>query len=412
MTEGGRVKMAGHAVLVATGDELLSGRRREGNCSWLAARLAGAGWTVDRMEVIPDGRGTLEELLGQWVGKADLVVLSGGLGPTHDDCTREALAGFLGTPLELDHRAYDAIVARYPEEMREGLERSRASQGAVPKGARAVHNPAGSALGIAFTEKGTRVYAFPGVPHEFRAMADQELAEDMLARDERLRSLFVVGWAESLLKDRLAPVIARKDLHISILPSPGVIEFVLRGEPWAIGEGEEQIRALVPGDCLPAGASSLPEAILSEASRAGKKIACAESCTGGLVGSAITEVPGSSAVFLGSAVCYSNDAKRDLLSVEEAILRDHGAVSGECALAMAEGARRIFGADVAVSVTGVAGPDGGTAGRPVGTVWFGLAGPGGARSCLRHLSGERWAVRNRAATTALELLWRSLRDMP
>lgn len=402
----------GHAVLVAVGDELLSGLRQEGNCSWLAARLSRAGWVVDRVETVPDGDGALEETIGRWVGTADLLVLSGGLGPTHDDCTREAVARFLRAPLEPDSAAYDVIVARYPEDMRPALECSRSTQSAIPRGARAVHNPAGSALGITFSKDRTRVFAFPGVPNEFRAMAEQELGADMFEHDRRLLSLFVVGWAESLLKDRLAPVIERQDLHISILPSLGVIEFVLRGAPEAIAEAEAQVRALVPGDCLPAGASSIAEAILLEARSAGKSVACAESCTGGLVGGAVTEVPGSSAVFLGSAVCYSDEAKRRVLSVDEAILRDKGAVSEECALAMAEGARALLGADVAVSVTGIAGPDGGSDRKPVGTVWFAAVHSGGSQTVLRHFTGDRWAIRNRATTAALELLWRTLPETP
>ncbi|HCL79786.1 MAG TPA: hypothetical protein DIC53_07455, partial [Synergistaceae bacterium] len=150
----------------------------------------------------------------------------------------------------------------------------------------------------------------------------------------------------------------------------------------------------------------MAEAILLEARSAGKTVACAESCTGGLVGGAVTEVPGSSAVFLGSAVCYSDEAKRRVLSVDEGILRDRGAVSEECARAMAEGARELFGADVAVSVTGIAGPDGGSDKKPVGTVWFAVAHSDGSRPVLRRFTGDRWAIRNRATTAALELLWR------
>ncbi len=396
------------AVLIALGDELLSGVRREGNCGWLAGRLAFAGWKVLRMEIIPDGLGVLEETLGLWIGKADLVVISGGLGPTHDDCTRQALARFLDSPLFVDESAYDKVLSRYPDEMKLNLEACRVSQGSVPAGAMSVHNPLGSALGISFVREGTRVYAFPGVPGEYRAMAEQELWEEMLARDRRMLSVVVAGWPESLLKDRIAPVIEQNDLHISILPSPGVIELVLRGEPSRIKEAEILIRELLPGDCLPEGILTIGEAVLREAGEKGISISCAESCTGGMVGAALTDTPGSSDVFLGSAVCYSNEAKERILSVPAHILEQYGAVSSECAVAMAQGAMRQFGSGMAVSVTGIAGPDGGSVEKPVGTVWFAVAHRNGVSSKQYHFPGDRMHIRNRATNTALQLLRRAL----
>lgn len=394
------------AILIAVGDELLNGLRQEGNCCWLAGKLSKAGWRVDHMEIIPDEHKSLQEALARWVGHSDLLVLSGGLGPTHDDRTRDALASFLCSPLEIDHAAYTAIVSRYPEEMKDLLEKNRSIQGAVPRGARSVHNPEGSALGIAFTHSGTRGFAFPGVPGEFRAMVEQELAEDLLVHDNRMYSLFIVGWPESLLKDRLASVIDRQDLRISILPSFGLIEFVMRGEPSRIAEAEEHVRSLLPDHCLPAGARSLEEAILLEATKKGITIACAESCTGGLVGAALTAIPGSSAIFLGSAVCYSNQAKKNILSVSEALLNQYGAVSSQCAVAMAEGARSVFSADISISVTGIAGPNGGSKEKPVGTVWFATAHSRGAEVQMHPFPGDRTAIRARAATTALVFLWR------
>ncbi len=397
-----------HAVLIALGDELLSGLRQEGNCCWLAEKLTRAGWSVDRIEILSDGGSDLGETLKDLEGKVDLLVLSGGLGPTHDDCTRLTLSRYLSVPLAEDREAYDAVLARYPAERREGLERSREAQSAIPLGSRAVHNPAGSALGIAFARRGTRIYAFPGVPSEFRAMAEQELGEDMLMDDPGMTSLFVVGWPENLLKDHLVPVILQKDLHISILPSPGLIEFVIRGDPSRLQEASAQVRSLLPGDCLPRGASSLQEAVLLEARKRGLTLSCGESCTGGMVGAALTEISGSSEVFLGSAVCYSNEAKKSILSVSEEVLASFGAVSSRCALSMARGARKIYGSDLSLSVTGIAGPDGGTEEKPVGTVWFGTDGFGIEEATMRLFSGNRKAVRIRALMAGLELLWRRI----
>jgi nicotinamide-nucleotide amidase len=399
-----------HAVLIALGDELLSGIRREANCSWLAGRLTRAGWRVDCMEILPDGKDSLPKYLENRVGTTDLLVLSGGLGPTHDDCTREALSSFLKVPLETADEAYDKVIARYPAEMRHLLEKCRDTQGTVPRGTRAVHNPEGSALGIAFEFSGTKVFAFPGVPSEYRAMAEQELASEISPLTNGTASVLVAGWPESLLKDRIAPVISRQELHISILPSPGLVEIFLRGNPADVVRGEDDIRLLVPGDCLPSGARSLEEAVIKGAAQRGLTSACAESCTGGLVGAALTTVPGSSAVFFGSAVCYSNSAKKSILSVSESTLNHFGAVSSQCAAEMAEGALRIFGTDLAVSVTGIAGPEGGSAGKPVGTVWFGIAGKGRTEAVKRLFSGDRDGIRNRASMFALLCLWRKVSE--
>jgi len=399
-----------HAVLIALGDELLSGIRHEGNCSWLAGRLTRAGWRVVCMEILPDGKDSLSKYLKNWVGAADLLVLSGGLGPTHDDCTREAISSYLGVPLERADTAYDAIMARYPAEMRLPLEKCRDTQGSVPRGTRAVHNPEGSALGIAFEVSGTKVYAFPGVPSEYRAMAEQELAPELAPVRNGTASVLVAGLPESLLKDRLAPVISRQELHISILPSPGLVEIFMRGNPADVVQAEADVRLLVPGDCLPSASRSLEEAVIQGAVHRGLKLACAESCTGGMVGAALTSVPGSSAVFFGSAVCYSNSAKKSILSVNKATLNHFGAVSSQCAAEMAEGAVRVFGTDLAVSVTGIAGPEGGSPEKPVGTVWFGIAGKGRTEAVKKLFSGDRNGIRNRASMFALFCLWRKVSE--
>ncbi len=399
------------AILIALGDELLSGARREGNCGWLANRLALAGWRVLRMEIIPDGLGVLEETLSLHVGKADLVVVSGGLGPTHDDCTRTALARFLGVPLQIDHAAYDTILSRYPAELKTTLEMCRSSQGAIPEGTFSIHNPRGSALGIYFIKDTTRIFAFPGVPEEFKAMAEQELAADLLLNDRCMLSVIVVGWPEVLLKDRIGHITANPSLNISILPSPGTVEIILRGAPAAIDEAAHNLRALFPGDCLSEGCFSTAQDLLLTARRKGLTVACAESCTGGLVGAALTDIPGSSDVFLGSAVCYSNAAKQSVLSVSENTIKEYGAVSGECALEMARGAKNQFGSDVALAVTGVAGPAGGTDSKPVGTVWFALAGARAERAFVYNFSGDRNQIRIRATHTALAALRKAILEM-
>jgi nicotinamide-nucleotide amidase len=395
-------------LLLAIGDELLSGIRRDTNCASAAWLFHNAGWKVEEIEIIPDEQNIIVDTLNKWVGRVDLIITSGGLGPTHDDRTRFAIAEYLKCGLEVDNAAYDIISARYVDPIKHWIERSRSTQGLMPTATKSVHNPTGSALGILFESKDTKVYCFPGVPTEYMSMVQQEF-HDILKPSGGWTSIAFVGVAESALKEHLNEIIEKKDLHISILPSFGVVEFVIRGEPEAIAKAEKRARSILPDDCLPHGILNLPEAILFEAERVNRKIAFAESCTGGLIGAAMTEVSGISKIFLGSCVAYDNHSKQVILGVGEDILVDYGAVSSESAAAMALGAGKIYGADYAVSVTGIAGPDGGTESKPVGLVWFGIFGPDGARAFQRVLNGNRTMIRERAKTIALETMWRELR---
>ena len=398
------------AVLAAVGDELLSGVRREGNCAALAWRLHDAGWRVERIEVVPDEPDLIVGLLRHWVGRTDLLVLSGGLGPTHDDRTREALSAYLDSPLRREDALYDRVVGRYDGERRDALEHVRPSQSLVPASAQGLYNPEGSALGIAFEQLGTRVLSLPGVPSEFAAMVRQELSE-LFVPSHRWASVVLAGVSELRAVGRVPEVIADPALQVSVLPSFASVELIVRGDPDRVRAAERLVRERFPDDALPAGCAALQEAVLHEARTGGLTVSCAESCTGGLVQGALTSVPGSSDAFLGGVVTYSNEAKRKILGVPPEILERHGAVSAECARAMAEGALRLYGTDLAVSVTGIAGPEGGSAEKPVGTVWFAVArvGGGGVQSSafLRHLRGDRDGVRERAVGCALSALWRA-----
>ncbi|MDR3265371.1 MAG: nicotinamide-nucleotide amidohydrolase family protein [Synergistaceae bacterium] len=402
------------AVLIAVGDELLSGIRREGNCASLAWRLHDAGWRSVRIEVIPDELPDIADALSRWVGKVDLLVLSGGLGPTHDDKTRAALAEYLGCDLVIDDELYDRVLSRYEATTRERLERSRPLQGAIPRAAKGVYNPAGSALGIYFEKEGTKVWSFPGVPFEFEAMTARELLP-LLPPAHGWESVGIIGVPESLVVGRVAEIIADSRLHISILPSFGLVEFVIRGEAERVGAAARTVRERFAADALPRGCVTLPQAILRTGTEKGLTVSCAESCTGGLVGASMTELPGSSAVFMGSAVVYDNEAKKRVLGVPPSVTERYGAVSAECAGEMARGALGLYGTSVAVAVTGIAGPDGGSAEKPVGTIWFALASrtDGGTecQSFLRRLDGGRELVRERAVRVALSAIWRRMCDL-
>ncbi|MBQ7154194.1 MAG: nicotinamide-nucleotide amidohydrolase family protein [Synergistaceae bacterium] len=402
-----------NAVLAAIGDELLSGARLEKNANFMAQHLLNKSIDLLRIEVIPDTDEAIHDLLSRWVGKTDLLIMSGGLGPTHDDRTRHAIASYLGCGLREEASMYERVLDRVRNDPRRFAytERVRDPQAMIPVSAQAVFNPAGFALGIRFERKGTTVIALPGVPMEYQAMTRQELPE-IFAPDEKhcWASVIILNIPEMTIAERIPEVISNSALHVSILPAFPQVELIIRGEPKAVAEAERLTRSRFRDDVLPQGCGSLAEAVLYEARFRGARISCAESCTGGLIGAALTEIAGSSDVFNGSAVTYSNEAKNNILGVKAATLEEHGAVSEECAREMAEGALRIYDADFAVSVTGIAGPDGGSETKPVGTVCFGFASDRGTITITRRLPGNREEIRIRTVRFALSELWRMIHN--
>ncbi len=397
------------AVLAAIGDELLSGARLEKNASFMAKHFHNHGWNVKRIEVISDEESEILSLLSRWVGNTDLLIISGGLGPTHDDKTRYAIAKYLDCELSPNDDMYNMVLERvkdYPERYAY-TEKCRNPQAYIPVKCSAVFNPVGFALGMKFQQDGTTVIALPGVPLEYQAMTRQELPE-IFAPSHTWASVIILGLPEMTIAEKIPEVINNPSLHISILPASPQVELIIRGSPELVDEAEKLTRSRFD-NVLPRGCLSLSEAVIHEARTHGVKIACAESCTGGLVGEQITAIAGSSDVFNGSCVTYSNEAKQNILGVKSETLASFGAVSEECAREMAEGALRIYDADYAVSTTGIAGPDGGSESKPVGTVWFGLASKNGeSHSFMKKLPGNRGEVRTRAVRFALCELWKMI----
>ena len=405
--------MIKNAVLAAIGDELLSGARTEKNALFMAGHLHTKGVEVKRIEVVSDEENEILSLLSRWVGKTELLILSGGLGPTHDDKTRYAIAKFLNCGLSPNNELYDKVADRVRNDPYRlaYTEKCRDPQAMIPDYAQAVYNPAGFALGIRFEREGTTVIALPGVPMEYEAMTCQELPEIFAPDSEHCcASVIILGIPEMTIAERIPEVISNPELHVSILPAFPQVELIIRGNSRLVSDAERLTRSRFSADVLPQGCGSLADAVLYEARYRGAKVACAESCTGGMIGAALTDIAGSSDVFNGSAVTYTNEAKSNILGVKSETLREHGAVSGECACEMAEGALRIYGADYAVAVTGIAGPDGGSEKKPVGTVWFGLTDGRMTRAVMKRLPGNRGEVRSRTVQFALSELWRMLHN--
>jgi len=408
------------AEIIAVGSELLTPFRTDSNSLYITAKLNEIGIEVGAKCVAADIESELSAFLAAALARADLVVLTGGLGPTADDVTREAVAAALGVPLEEDPRLVEGIRMRFAAR---GLDMPQVNrrQALVLRGAVVLPNPNGTAPGQWLDHGAGHVLLLPGPPREMRPMLERVLAERLApmsnARVLR-RVLKIAGRPESDVEQVAQPVYAswtRWALPVatSILAAPGQIElhFSVRSETPDAGEATldravTEMLAVLGDDVFSTDGRSLEQVVGDLLVARGWKVATAESCTGGLVASRLTNVPGSSAYVERGVVCYSNTSKTDLLGVTSALIEEHGAVSEPVAVAMATGILARAGVDLAVSVTGIAGPGGGTAEKPVGTVVVAAAWANGHRARTFRFLGGREQVRSQSAQSALDLLRR------
>lgn len=398
-----------------TGDEVLRGRIQDGNGGVLAASLEGLGADVASIRIVGDDlRGIVAALERDIADGCRLVCVTGGLGPTHDDLTMEAVARVTGRPLAVEPAALDMVRARsraLPVDA-PAARAARTKQASLPRGA-TVLPPAGTAPGCLVEHGDTLIAVLPGPPWELRAVwaaavRDQPQLRRVLARAAApaQRVLRIHARPEAQLVEILARPDApdRAGLALGICARDGELELTLRGDPAAADATQAHLaRAL--GPALFSADGRTVDAIVADGLRAaGQTVAVAESCTGGGLGARLTAPAGASAHFAGGVIAYSNEVKTAVLGVPEATIAAHGAVSAECARAMADGARRLIGSTWALSITGVAGPGGGTPAKPVGLVHIGRAGPDGTMSREYHLRGDRDQVRRAATAAALHLL--------
>ena len=410
------------AAVVVTGSELVRGERTDRNGPFYAREALRLGLEPGRVTIVGDRPEELRAALEEGL-RADVLLVSGGLGPTHDDRTVELVAAATGRPLVVDAELEREIEA-FSRSIAERLGRPYADfaagvrkQATVPAGA-AVVGLAGTAPGLVVDAPGCVVVVLPGPPGELRRLWPRALETDalraVLARTTPpgRRVLRFYGASESAAAraldeaggdgDGVEVTICARDfeIHVDLVVEPGAEE---RAEALATALREPLARYLFTED-----ERSIEELVLALCRERGLSLATAESCTGGLVSARLTSVPGSSAVFRGGVVAYADETKVRELGVPRAVLAAHGAVSAETAAAMAAGARERLGADVAVAVTGVAGPGGGTPEKPVGLVFLHAAGPDGERAARFELPGEREWVRSRATVAALHLVRRLL----
>lgn len=407
------------ACVLCIGTELTRGEVVNSNASFLADGLTAAGFEVTAIETVDDDEGRIIECLRRLSTEHAVIVATGGLGPTTDDITTACVAKFLGVPLERDAASLAAIKARF-ERLGRQMSRSNEKQADFPRGATVLPNPNGTAPG--FSVQLGRAYAafMPGVPREMGPMFRDSVVPairqwvDVALYQVRLRTF---GLPESEVNDRLAGVEEAFRVIVGYRASFPTIEVKLLARDENPSEAERRARAAAGevrrrlGDDIVFGEGDVTfaEALGRELVARHLTLAAAESCTGGLVGQLVTARSGSSSFFLGSAVTYANEAKMKLLGVGEELLVEHGAVSSEVARAMAEGARRLFAADVTLGITGIAGPEGGTATKPVGLVHYAVTTEHGTVDKSFVFPGDREMIRLRAAYAALSLAYQRVR---
>lgn len=406
-----------NAEIIAIGSELLTPDRVDTNSLWLTERLNAIGIDVRLKTIVGDDDLRLEEAVRDAVRRTDLLIATGGLGPTEDDITRKIFARVLGRPLVLDDTVLEGIRDRFRQfglTMTSNNER----QALVPRDAEVLPNARGSAPGLLIQHERTLIVLFPGPPREMMPMFSEQIEArlEKLSHGERIRKRVMrsTGIGESALDQRIAPIYGQySNPATTILSKPGEVEIHLTATSETAEMAEkllDELAGKIEDELFPAIFShrgeSLEEIVGLGLTVKGYTLATAESCTGGLVAKRITDVPGSSAFFLEGHVTYSNASKTRMLGVPDSLIAEHGAVSAEVAEAMALGVKEVSGATIGVATTGIAGPGGGSEEKPVGLVYIAIADDVQAEAKPYTLFGSRSEIRERASQIALDLIRR------
>ena len=408
------------AEIVAVGSELLTPSRVDTNSLFVTQQLNTLGIVVRRKSIVGDQALEIREVFASSLRKSEIVILMGGLGPTNDDITREVVSEALGRGLSLDPGILENLIRRYQKLDLKMTDNNR-RQAMVMKGAVVMKNPNGTAPGLFLKEGKTLVFLLPGPPGELQPMMTDVvmplIQEHKRTSRQEYRQLKVASEVESKVDSLIGSIYKSfQGIETTILASPGVIElfFYWRGEDdqllanRELNELVERIRSKLGNSVFTDKEKSLEEVVGQSLRSQGKTLATAESCTGGVIGKMLTDIPGSSEYYLGGAVCYSNHLKIQLAGVHETALERFGAVSGPVAQQMASGIRKRAGSDFGLAVTGIAGPGGGSPEKPVGLVFVGLSAPQEDEVRELRLRGSREVIRVRSARLALDWLRRKL----
>jgi nicotinamide-nucleotide amidase len=401
------------------GDELLVGIRENAHLKYLGEQLAKYGLPVSRARVINDDGDEIKRAFVDAWNNADLVITTGGLGPTADDLTRETVAAALGAELVYDDSIEAAIRERFAVLGRTVGEHHK-KQCFRFKDGDVLPNDRGTAPGLIYKADGKVLIMLPGPTHELRPMFERQVlpmlqAQRILLDHPTYIQIRTCGPGESTIEEWMQPIIAaHEDLQVAYCVHYGIVDVRLSSRMGKLSMGElkaiaQQARGVFGEDFVCFGECSLADVVYRELRALDRTLAVAESCTGGMLGDAFTNVPGASKVFAGGVICYSNDVKVALLDVPDCLLAQHGAVSPECAVAMATGAAERLSTDYGLSITGFAGPEGGTKENPVGTIHLGYHSPVGVWCKTVRYAGGRLDVKARAVHAALDWMRRKLR---
>ncbi len=405
------------AEIIAVGSELLTPDRVDTNSLFLTEQLNRLGIEVVRKTVVGDQRAQICDAFCGALGRAELVISIGGLGPTEDDLTRETVAELLGRKLRRNDAVLRGIEARF-RRLGRAMPEVNARQAFVPEGALVLENSRGTAPGLWLETEGHILILLPGPPRELKAMFAEQVEARLAERSPgaRLfkRELRVAGMAESEVEQRIAPIYTRYiEAQTTLLASPGEIQIHLR--TWSadataaerlLDEIVERVALALGENLFTTQGEALEEVVARNLNRSHATIAVAESCTGGLLAERLTRVPGSSSYFLGGVVCYSNELKSAWVDVPAELIKAKGAVSAEVACVLAEGIRQRSGSTLGLGVTGIAGPGGGSPEKPVGTVHIALAEASSSKERSLRFPGDRDRIRWQASQAALDMVRR------
>ncbi len=407
------------AEIIATGSELLSGGVPDTNSLYLSEELLDLGIETAFKTVVGDSEKDMEEAVRHALGRVDTVLITGGIGPTEDDITRKVVAKITKHRLVLNDDALKAIKSALASKSRNYLS-ANDRQALVPAGAKLLMNPVGVAPGFILAEEGKFLAVLPGVPEEMRAMFSAGLKTALEERIEnraflQRRILRTCGMSESAVNQAIQDVMKRGNPAVGLVAGPGGVDIrivaregSLERSHAALERTEAEIRNLLGDVVYGIGDRELEEVVGALLVQRGQTLAVAESCTGGLIGAKITNVPGSSRYFERGVVVYSNASKSGLLGIPDDLIGRFGAVSRETAGAMAKGIRQAANTDFGIAVTGIAGPDGGSADKPVGLVFIALASSSGVKVDEHRFLGNRDQVRMKTAQAALDMVRRHL----
>ena len=404
------------AEIITIGDELLIGQTIDTNSAWMGSELSLAGFDIHKKTTIHDNNSDILKALSDAAGKTDVVLITGGLGPTSDDITKQTLCQFFGTRLVLNKEVLDMIQNMMLRRNFPMNENNR-KQAEVPESSKVLSNAAGTAPGMWFEKEGTIFISMPGVPYEMKYIMNEHVLPELRKRFTSQvvihKNIMTYGIPEAILAELLTDfeTTLPANIKLAYLPAYGIIKLRLTGtgkNPEEVSEQvDQQVKKLytvIPGFIFAEDEESFETVIGNLLAQKNKTICTAESCTGGHIAHMITSVPGSSSYFKGSVVSYANIIKVSLLGVDEKLIGKEGAVSESVARAMAEGARRLMNTDYSLATSGIAGPDGGTDEKPVGTLWIAVASGSGTVSEKHNFGGDRLTNIKRFSNAALNLL--------